>query len=53
MLAAAAVAQAATAQTPPPDAELETARAQLKTSARQIAQVKLPVATEPAFHFKA
>lgn len=54
MLAAAvAVPQAAPSQTPPPDADLEAAREQLKTSAQQIAKVKLPAATEPAFHFKA
>ena len=50
---AAAVPQAAPSQTLPPDAELEAAREPLKTSAQQIAKVKLPMATEPAFHFKA
>ena len=51
--AAAAVPQAATSQTPPADADLDSAREQLKTSAQQIAKLKLPTATEPAFHFKA
>jgi hypothetical protein len=53
LAAAATVPQAATPQTPPADADLDSARAQMKTSAQQIAKVKLPTATEPAFHFKA
>jgi hypothetical protein len=54
MLAAAAAApQAATSQAPPSDADLDAAREQMKTNAQQIAKVKLPMATEPAFHFKA
>jgi len=51
MLAIAAAPQAGNSQTPDPD--LDSAREQLKTSARQIAKVNLPMATEPAFHFKA
>jgi hypothetical protein len=53
LAAAAAVPQTATPQTPSADADLDAARAQMKTSAQQIAKVKLPTATEPAFHFKA
>lgn len=53
VLAAAAVSQTGSAQTPSSDADLDSAREQMKTSARQIAKVKLPMATEPAFHFKA
>lgn len=54
MLAAAAAApQAGSSQTASPDADLESAREQMKASAQQIAKVKLPMATEPAFHFKA
>jgi hypothetical protein len=57
MLAGAAVAQGVSqtvAQTAAPgDADLESAREAMRTNARQIAKVKLPMATEPAFHFKA
>jgi hypothetical protein len=53
LAAAAAVPQSATSQTPSPDADLDSAREQLKTNAHQIAKVKLPMAIEPAFHFKA
>ena len=54
MLAAvAALPEAATSQAAPADADLDSARAQLKASAEQIAKVKLPTGTEPAFHFKA
>ena len=53
MLAVAAAApQAGVAQTPA-DADLESAREVMKTNTAQIAKVKLPIATEPAFHFKA
>jgi hypothetical protein len=38
---------------PPADADLESARELLRTNVAQIAKVKLPMATEPAFHFKA
>jgi len=53
LAAAAAVPKTATSQTPPADADLEAARERLQASAQQIANVKLPTATEPAFHFKA
>jgi hypothetical protein len=53
LAAAAAIPQAATPQTPPPDADLDSARELLKSNAQQIAKVKLPMPTEPAFHFKA
>lgn len=53
LAAAAAVPQAATSQSPSPDADLDSAREQLKNSAQQIAKVKLSMATEPACHFKA
>jgi hypothetical protein len=59
MLAGAAVARkAGVAQTDartaaPGNADLEAARELMRTNAQQIAQVKLPMATEPAFHFKA
>jgi hypothetical protein len=35
------------------DADLESARELLRTNLAQIAKVKLPMATEPACHFKA
>ena len=54
LLAAAAVVQKTEAQTAAPgDADLQTAREQMRANADQIAKVKLPMATEPAFHFKA
>ena len=53
LAAAAAIPQAATPQTPPHDADLDSAREQMKSNAQQIAKVKLPMPTEPAFHFKA
>jgi hypothetical protein len=55
MLAVAAAArQTAVSQTPQPaEADSQSAHAQMKTNAQQIAKVKLPMATEPAFHFKA
>ena len=53
MLAGAAVARKTVAQTAAPgDADLEAARELMRANAQQIAQVKLPMATEPAFHFK-
>jgi hypothetical protein len=53
MLAVAAAApQAVTPQTAA-DADLESARELLRTNLQQIAKVKLPMATEPACHFKA
>jgi hypothetical protein len=54
MLAAAAVVpQAATPQAPSADADFDSARELLKSNAQQVAKVKLPAPTEPAFHFKA
>jgi hypothetical protein len=50
---AAVVPEAGVAQSAAPDADLDTARALLRTNAEQIAKVKLPMATEPAAHFKA
>jgi hypothetical protein len=46
----------ATAQAPPrPDADgdLQSARAELRGSTQAISRVPLPMAVEPAFHFKA
>jgi hypothetical protein len=37
----------------PADGDLDSARELLRTDVQQIAKVKLPMATEPAFHFKA
>jgi hypothetical protein len=56
MIAAAAVApRVGVSQTdqPAPNADLESARGQMRTNFQQITKVKLPMATEPAFHFKA
>jgi hypothetical protein len=55
MLAIAAAAQQpGAAQTvTPANADLESARDLLRTNLQQIAKVKLPMATEPACHFKA
>jgi hypothetical protein len=60
MLAVAAVTQqvgaqeVGTAQTAAPaNADLESARDLLRANLQQIGKVKLPMATEPAFHFKA
>jgi hypothetical protein len=51
---AAAAAQTGVSQTAPADNEdLKSAQDQMRTNAQQIAKVKLPMATEPAFHFKA
>jgi len=51
MLAVAAVSPRA-GVSQPADADLESARELLRTNEAQIAKVKLPMATEPAFHFK-
>ena len=53
LAAAAAVPQAATSQSPAADADFDAAREQLKSNVQQVAKVKLPASTEPAFHFKA
>jgi hypothetical protein len=49
----AAIPQSAAPQTPQADADLDSARELMKSNAQQIANVKLPMPTEPAFHFKA
>lgn len=46
-------AQTASAPAPSPEEELKAAREDLRGNARQLAQVSLPMATEPAFRFKA
>jgi hypothetical protein len=53
MLAVAAVPQTGSSQEPPSNEDLTSARDQMRTNIQQIAKVKLPMATEPAFHFKA
>ena len=55
MLAAAAAAtQTGVSQTAPAaDPDMQSARDQMRANAESIAKVKLPMATEPAFHFKA
>ena len=58
ILAGAAAASRATlaqtpAQPPPDDKPLQSARGDLKDAGERIARVKLPRATEPAFHFRA
>jgi hypothetical protein len=55
MLAVAAAARkSGAAQTAAPgNADLESARDLLRANLQQIGKVKLPMATEPAFHFKA
>jgi hypothetical protein len=53
MLAVAAVAPQAGISQTATDADLESAREQLRANLAQIAKVKLPMATEPACHFKA
>jgi hypothetical protein len=52
MLVAAAVPQVAEAQTES-NPDLESAREQMRKNEELIAKVKLPMATEPACHFKA
>jgi hypothetical protein len=55
VLAAAAVApKISEAQQPPStDADLQSARDRMRSNAELIAKVKLPMAVEPAVHFKA
>jgi hypothetical protein len=54
LLAVAAAAPAAgISQSAPADADLASARELLRNNLQQIAKVKLPMATEPACHFKA
>jgi hypothetical protein len=54
-LATAAAAQQVGVSQPaaPADADAQSARDVMKSNAQQIAKIKLPIATEPAFHFKA
>jgi len=52
----AAAAAAAAAQTPSPaesDEDMRAVREQMRNNAQQLAKVSVPMATEPAFHFKA
>ena len=55
-LASALAAGAAVAQTAPqprsPEAELQAARDQLKTTLARLSMQAVPMATEPAFQFK-
>ena len=54
--AAAGAAGPAAGQNPPqpsPEAELESARAQMRAAGQRMNQVKLPMTAEPAFQFKA
>jgi len=57
ILTATAAACTVAAQAPPAppnaDEDLRSARADLRSNAQRIAQVKLPMAAEPPFHFKA
>jgi hypothetical protein len=55
VLAAAAVAPKPSQAQPPSsaDADLQSARDRMRSNAQQIAKVKLPMAVEPAVHFKA
>jgi hypothetical protein len=55
MLAAGVPIAAATAQTPAPaeaDDDLKIQRDQMRNNAQQLAKVALPMATEPAVHFR-
>jgi tellurite resistance protein len=55
-LAAALVAASAVpaqAQTPAPDDDLKTARDRMRANAAVVANQSVPMATEPAFQFKA
>jgi hypothetical protein len=52
IVAAAAVPVSATAQSDA-DEETRSAHDALRNNAAQIAKVEVPMATEPAFHFKA
>ena len=52
-LALALLAPVATAQTPALVDEVQAARDRIKTNGALIAKVDLPMATEPAFQFKA
>jgi len=55
--ALATTAAAVSAQTPPPQTQptddLQTARDRMRANADALANQKLPMATEPAFQFKA
>lgn len=51
--AAAAAPRTAFAQTAPADPDMDSARDAMKANMALIAKVKLPMATEPACHFKA
>jgi hypothetical protein len=51
--AAATTTLDAAPQAPSADEDLRSARADLRSNALRIAQVKLPMSAEPAFRFKA
>lgn len=56
LAATTAVPLAASAQTPAPadpDENLKSAREQMRGNAQALAKVRVPMATEPAFRFKA
>ncbi|PWU00872.1 MAG: hypothetical protein C5B51_24345 [Terriglobia bacterium] len=53
LTSAAAFAQAPAEAPPTPAAELEAAREQVKANAATLAQIEVPMITEPAFQFKA
>jgi len=53
MLAGTAAVAAAAAPQETSDDDSKTVHEQMANSAQQLAKVKLPMATEPAFHFKA
>lgn len=53
VVSATAMAQAQTEPRAAPADELETARARLKANSEVLTQQELPMATEPAFRFKA
>lgn len=48
-----AVAAAQTAVQPGTDEESTSAREVMSANAQQLAKIKIPIETEPAFHFKA
>jgi hypothetical protein len=50
---AAAMAQPQTPSSATPDEELKAARERIKTAADALARQEVPLATEPAFQFKA
>jgi hypothetical protein len=59
LAATAIISSGVAAQAPPPaaspnaDADLNAARALMRSDAQRLAQVRLPMSTEPAFRFRA